>query len=234
MKAAILAGGVGTRLRPLTYLVPKVMLPMGGKPLLEHTIKYLQDYGITEIILCVAYLRNRIKEHFRDGHEFGVRIQYAEADQPLGTAGQLATAKDFLGETFLAMNGDIVTSLNLRSLIEAHKKSDATGTIALKKYDVEIPYGYVEIESDMSLRSFREKPTLTYKANTGVYVLEPKVFSYIKKAPPVTLEKDVFPSMIASGEKLNGYFEDAYWADVGTVSDFERVDKELLSRTLGN
>lgn len=234
MKAVILVGGVGTRLRPLTYLVPKAMLPIGGRPLLEHTIKYLANYGIKEVVLCVAYLKNRIREHFKDGRELGVVIEYAEADQPLGTAGQLMTAKNLLTDTFLAMNGDIVTSLSLKNLIEHHEKSRGIGTIALKKFDVQIPYGYVEMDDNMVLRSFQEKPAMTYKANAGVYLLEPRIFNYVKTPPPVSLERQVFPAVIASGEKLAGYYEDAYWADVGTISDFERVDRELLSKDLNN
>lgn len=179
----------------------------------------------------MAYLRNRIKEYFHDGRELDIEISYAEADQPLGTAGQLATAKDMLGKTFLAMNGDIVTSLNLRNLMEAHQKSASTATIALKKFNVEIPYGYVELDPGMTVTSFREKPTFTYQSNAGIYVLNPRIFDYIQTSPvPVNLERDVFPAMIVSGEKVTGYCEDAYWADIGTVTDFERVDKELLSQ----
>jgi NDP-sugar pyrophosphorylase family protein len=234
LKAVILVGGVGTRLRPLTYLVPKAMLPIGGRPLLEHTIKYLANYGIKEVVLCVAYLKNRIKEHFKDGKELGVVIECAEADQPLGTAGQLMTAKDLLTDTFLAMNGDIVTSLSLKNLADHHKKSGGIGTIALKKFEVQIPHGYIELDRNMILRSFQEKPTMSYQANAGVYILEPRIFNYVKTTPPVSLEHEVFPTAIASGEKIAGYYEDAYWADVGTISDFERVDKELLSKNLNN
>lgn len=200
---------------------------------MEHTIKYLKGYGIDEIVLCVAYLRHRIKEYFHDGKDFGIRIRYAEADQPLGTAGQLATAKDLLRERFLAMNGDIITSLNLRNLVEKHEMSRSVATIALKKFSVEVPYGYVELDSQMMLTSFREKPTLTYQANAGVYVLNSRIFDYIKMPPVATnLERDVFPAMIASGEKVTGYCEDAYWADIGVATDFERVDKELFSKPL--
>src|SRR5881628_1404557 len=143
MKAAILAGGEGIRLRPLTYLYPKVMMPLGGKPLLEYTIDYLKRYRVDEIVLCVAYLRNRIKEYFHDGQEFGVRITYAEADQPLGTAGQLSTARKMLTDTFLAMNGDILSSLNLRDLSETHEASENTATIAVKKFSTSVPFGCV-------------------------------------------------------------------------------------------
>src|SRR5271170_3328716 len=121
VKAVILAGGPGTRMRPLTYVIPKVLLPIAGKPLLERTIVYLKSYGVTEFVVCVAYLKKQIIEAFGDGAELGVRIDYAEADSPLGTAGRLKTAERFIDGTFLAMNGDIVTSLNIRNLLDTHK-----------------------------------------------------------------------------------------------------------------
>jgi NDP-sugar pyrophosphorylase family protein len=230
MKAVILAGGIGTRMRPLTYVIPKAMLPIGGKPLLEHMVRYLKEYGITEVIVCVAYLKNHIMDYFKDGKSLKAKIQYAEADMPLGTAGQLKTAEKYISETFLAMNGDIITSLNLRRLIDFHEEAGGIGTIALKKFEVPIPYGYIEVDDNLNIRKFTEKPTLTFSANAGIYVLEPKIFNYIPKDQVVSLETETFPTLLKNGERLNGYYEDAYWADVGTITDFERVDKELLSK----
>jgi len=231
MKAVILAGGIGTRMRPLTYIVPKAMLPIGGKPLLEHMVQYLKEYDITDVIVCVAYLKTRIMDYFKHGESLGVKIRYAESETPLGTAGQLSTAKKFVSERFVAMNGDIVTSLNLRSLIEFHKKRRAVGTIALKRFDISVPYGYVEIGEDSNILKFEEKPKFSFLANAGIYVFEPKIFQYIPEGKTVSLEKETFPLLLGKGGKLNGYYEDAYWADVGTVTDFERVDKELLSKS---
>ncbi len=206
LKAAILAGGQGIRLRPLTHVYPKVMLPLGGKPLLEYTVEYLKRYGVDDIVLCVAYLRSRIEQYFGDGSDFGVRIGYAEADEPLGTAGQLSTARNLLTDTFIAMNGDIVTSLNLSDIVQTHRTSENAVTIAIRKFSSEVPHGCVELDSNMRLTSFRENPTLTYLANAGVYVMTSKVFDYVKVPPvPVDLERDVFPAMIASGEKIAGY-----------------------------
>jgi len=230
MRAVILAGGIGTRMRPLTYVIPKAMLPIGGKPLLEHTIQYLKEYGITDVIVCVAYLKNHIIDYFKDGKDLGAKIQYAEADMPLGTAGQLKTAERHISETFLAMNGDIITSLNIGRLIDFHRKASGVGTIALKKFDVPVPYGYIEVNSDSSIKKFTEKPTLTFSANAGIYVLEPNVFDFIAANHVASLETETFPTLLEKGERLNGYYEDAYWADVGTITDFERVDKELLSK----
>ena len=230
MKAAILAGGAGIRLRPLTYVYPKVMMPLGGKPLLEHTIEYLKGQGVNEVVLCVAYLRSRIKEYFDDGADFGVKLSYAEADEPLGTAGQLSTAKHILTDTFIVMNGDILTNLNLSDILQTHTVSGNTATIVVRRFTSEVPYGCVDLDDGMQMTGFREKPVLTYLANAGIYVMNPKVFDYIDtNAVPADLERDVFPAMIASHERIGGYMNEASWAHIGSVADLERVDKELFS-----
>ena len=230
MKAAILAGGAGIRLRPLTYVYPKVMMPLGGRPLLEHTIEYLKGQGVNEIVLCVAYLRSRIKEYFHDGADFGVKLSYAEADEPLGTAGQLSTAKHMLTDTFIVMNGDILTNLDLSDLLQTHTVSENAATIAVRRLTSEVPYGCVDLDDAMHMTGFREKPVLSYLANAGIYVMNPKVFDYIHPdIVPADLERDVFPAMIASHERIWGYMKEASWAHIGSVADLERIDKELFS-----
>lgn len=230
----VLVGGLGTRLRPLTYVVPKPMLPIAGKPLLEHTLHYLKEHAITDVVLCVAYLKRQIMDYFKDGTNLGVTIRYAESDVPLGTAGQLRTAADMIQGTFLAMNGDIVTSLNLTKLIEFHAKNKGIGSIALKKYEVKIPYGYVEVSqpNDVVAR-FREKPSLSYLANAGIYVFEHRIFDYIPPNKVASLETEVFPTLISGGERLHGYYEDAFWADIGDLQDYEKADSDVLRTTLG-
>jgi mannose-1-phosphate guanylyltransferase len=230
MKAIILVGGVGTRLRPLTYVMPKCLLPVGGMPLLEWTVKYLASHEIKEFVVCVAYLKRQIISTIGDGSRLGVKIEYAEAESPMGTAGQLKTAESFIDDTFLAMNGDIVTSLNIRNLIQMHKEKGGTRTIALKNFDVKVPYGHVIADQDSVIRKFEEKPTLHLMANAGIYVLEKSIFASIPSGKPYSLETEVFPSLIARGEKLNSYYEEAYWNDVGTMGDFERVNDELLAQ----
>ncbi len=211
------------------------MMPLGGRPLLEHTIKYLKAQGVDEIVLCVAYLRSRIREYFHNGADFGVRLTYAEADEPLGTAGQLSTAKELLSETFLAMNGDILTNLDLGDLVRTHMASENTATIAVRKLTSEVPYGCVDLDDSMRMTGFREKPAITYLANAGIYVMTPKVFDYVNTSfVPVDLERDVFPAMIASGEKIGGYTKEASWAHIGSVADLERIDKELFSNGNGS
>ena len=128
------------------------------------------------------------------------------------------------------MNGDIITSFNLSNLIEFHKKMGGIGSITLKKFEIKVPYGHIDLNDSSIVRKFSEKPTFSFMANAGIYVFQPKIFSYVPQNTVISLEKDIFPKLLKTGKQLNGYFEDAYWADVGNISDFERVDKELLSR----
>jgi mannose-1-phosphate guanylyltransferase len=229
LKAVLLVGGAGTRMRPLTYVVPKCLLPVGGKPLVENTLAYLQTYGITEFVLCVAYLKKQIIDALGDGSRLGVRVEYAEADLPLGTAGQLKTAERFLDDTFLVMNGDIITNLNITNLVERHRAGHGIATIAVKKFGVKIPYGHLTVREDETISAFEEKPTLSYLANAGVYVMEPRLLREIPERRSSSLETEVFPSLLRKGEKIHSYFEEASWADVGSMADFERVNNEVLS-----
>ncbi|MEM3638065.1 MAG: nucleotidyltransferase family protein [Conexivisphaerales archaeon] len=229
MKAVILAGGAGTRLRPLTYVMPKCLLPVAGKPLIERTIKYLNEYGINEFIICVAYLKEQIINALGNGSKLGVKIEYAQADVPLGTGGQLSTAGKFIDDTFLAMNGDIVTNLNIHNLVATHRLKGGIGTIAVKKFEVKVPYGHISVGVDGSIERFEEKPTLTYSANAGIYIFEKRIFDYIPIGKSSSLEREIFPSLLSAGERLNAYFEEAKWADVGSMTDFERVNDEILS-----
>jgi len=229
LKAVLLVGGAGTRLRPLTYVVPKCLLPVGGKPLLERTMSYLEGHKVTEFVLCVAYLKKQIKDAFGDGSKLGFKIEYAEADSPLGTAGQLKTAAGMLGETFLAMNGDIVTNLNVSKMVATHRKMGGVATIALKEFGVKIPYGHIVVDGEGKVTAFEEKPTLSYMANAGVYVMEPAVLNEIPAGKVASLETETFPRLIAKGMPVTSYFESAYWADVGSMADFERVNDEALT-----
>ena len=229
MKAVLLVGGAGTRLRPLTYVIPKCLLPVGGKPLLERTIGYLEGHGITEFVLCVAYLKKQIIDAFGDGSSLGVKIEYAEADAPLGTARQLRPASRFDHRTFLAKNGHTVTNMSITNMVATHGRQGGVATIALKEFGVKIPYGRVVVEESGRVTAFQEKPTLSYKANAGVYVMEPRVLEEIPQGRAASLETDVFPRLIARGEVINSYFESAYWADVGSMADFERVNDEAIT-----
>lgn len=220
-------------MRPLTYVIPKCLLPVGGKPLVEKTIQYLQKYGIEEFVLCVAYLRKQVIDTIKDGKQLGVSIEYAESEVPLGTAGQLKTAQPYLSDTFLAMNGDILTDLNVRNLVECHRRNGGVATLAVKKYGVRIPYGYITVDEGSRVTAFKEKPTIHYLANAGMYVMEPSIFNAIPAGQQCSLETDVFSTLLSKGERINSYFEEAYWTDVGSMADFERANDQALSQPLG-
>jgi mannose-1-phosphate guanylyltransferase/phosphomannomutase len=208
--------------------MPKSLLPLGGKPLLERTIQYLGAYGITEYVLCVAYLKKQIMDSIKDGSHLGVKVEYAEADVPLGTGGQLKTAESLVkGGPFLLLNGDIVTNLNISALIAAHKSTGAVATIAVKRFEVKIPYGNITVKDGGLIAKFEEKPTLSYLANAGVYVISEGVFSSIPAGKQCSLEREVFPALLDKGQRLGYYYEDAYWADVGSMGDFERVNDDI-------
>jgi NDP-sugar pyrophosphorylase family protein len=230
LKAVILAGGAGTRLRPLTYMVPKCMLPIGGKPLLERTFQYFKTIGVKDFVVCVAYLKKQVMSQIGDGSSLGVNIEYAESEIPMGTAGQLKTAEKFVDSTFFAMNGDIVTSLDLQKLLAAHTARRGIGTISLKKFEVKIPYGHIKVNDSGIIQNFEEKPTLSFMANAGVYAFEKRIFDYIPPVKFSSLETDIFPKLIAGGESLGSFYDDgAYWADVGSMVDFERVNDDYLA-----
>jgi mannose-1-phosphate guanylyltransferase/phosphomannomutase len=227
MKAVILCGGEGTRLRPYTYTVPKPMLWLGNRHILEYSVEHLKKSGITDIILSVGYLKEQIMDHFGDGSSFGVDIDYFVEEEALFTAGALYPHKDKLKETFLVFMGDHVTNLGIRQFVETHKKLKATATIAVKKQKVSLEYGIIESENEKVVSGFREKPVVNYLINTGMYVLEPKVLDYIK--PREDFAKHVFPRMLKAGEKIGMHkFGRGYWIDIGRVKDYERM-RELFS-----
>jgi NDP-sugar pyrophosphorylase family protein len=204
-------------------------LPIGGKPLLERTIQYLKSYGVKEYVICVAYLSKQIISTIGDGSKLGVRVEYAETEMPMGTAGQLKSAESFINGAFVAMNGDIVSSLNINNLISAHESFRGIGTIALKKFEIKIPYGYITLNKNQTIQRFEEKPTLSFMANAGIYLFEKRLFDYIPEKKVSSLETEIFPQLINRDEILNSYFENAYWADVGSMVDFERVNDEVLT-----
>lgn len=227
MKAVILCGGEGTRLRPYTYTVPKPMLWLGNRHILEYTVEHLKNSGITDIILSVGYLKEQIMDHFGDGAEFGVNIEYFVEDSPLFTAGAIYPHKDKFKEPFLVFMGDHVTNIDIPKFMETHRKSGAIATIAAKKRKLSIEYGVIDSEDEKIVDDFREKPVINYLINTGMYVLEPRALNYIEEKEDFA--KHVFPRMLAAKEKIALHkFGRGYWIDIGRVKDYERM-RELFS-----
>ncbi len=232
MKAVIMAGGEGTRLRPQTSNLPKPMLPLVGRPMMEHIMSLLQRHGITDIVVTVAFLPNAIRSYFGDGSELGVRMVYATEETPLGTAGSVRNAREQLSERFLVISGDVLTDIDLTSVIAFHEKNDALATIALCAVENPLEFGIVITREDGSIERFLEKPgwgqVFSDTINTGIYVLEPEIFELIPEGRSVDFSGEVFPVALEAGRPLYGYVADGYWEDVGTTAAYLKAHEDIL------
>jgi mannose-1-phosphate guanylyltransferase / phosphomannomutase len=232
MKAVILAGGEGTRLRPLTSNQPKPMLPIANVPMMEHIVRLLARHGFDDIVVTVAFLANHIRNYFGDGSDFGVRMRYASEETPLGTAGSVRNAMDELNETFLVISGDVLTDVDLSTFVKAHRVEQAFASIALKRVENPVEFGIVITRDDGTIERFLEKPTwgqvFSDTINTGIYVLEPEVFAHIPPDEVVDFAGDVFPAVLETGGKLYGHVLDGYWEDVGTLEAYRTAHEDIL------
>jgi mannose-1-phosphate guanylyltransferase / phosphomannomutase len=234
MKAVIMAGGEGTRLRPLTSNAPKPMMPVANKPMMEHIIGLLKRHGFDEIVVTVAFLANHIRNYFGDGSELGVRMVYATEETPLGTAGSVRNAMDELTERFLVISGDVLTDIDLSSMVEFHDQRGALATIGLTPVENPLEFGIVITREDGSIERFLEKPTwgqvFSDTINTGIFVLEPEIFDYIEADRQVDFSSEVFPAVLRDGKPLYGAVAEGYWEDVGTLDAYVRAHKDVLDR----
>ena len=226
MIAVILAGGKGTRLKPYTNVFPKPLMPIGDHPILEILIRQLESYGFNEIIMATGHLAELIKLFFGDGDKYNFKINYKREDEPLGTAGPLGQMKNELKDHFLMMNGDLLTTINFQDLVNYHKESGAMATIALKKRDVHIDFGVVELDETQDITDYIEKPDLKYLVSMGVYVFHPRVLEYIE--PDEYLDfPDLIKKLISNGETVKGYLYDGYWLDMGRPDDYEKANENI-------
>jgi mannose-1-phosphate guanylyltransferase / phosphomannomutase len=227
-----MAGGEGTRLRPQTSNLPKPMLPLVGRPMMEHIVALLRRHGITDIVVTVAFLPNAIRSYFGNGSELGVRMVYATEESPLGTAGSVGNAKDELKERFLVISGDVLTDIDLTEVIAFHEKNGALATIALSAVENPLEFGIVITREDGTIERFLEKPgwgqVFSDTINTGIYVLEPEIFERIPEGRSVDFSSEVFPAVLEEGEPLYGYVADGYWEDVGTTASYLQAHEDIL------
>ena len=226
--AVILCGGKGTRLRPLTYEIPKSLIPVQGKTVLEHVIDLFKKHDIKNIVLCIGHMKEQIKQHMGDGSKFGVRITYVEEDKPLGTAGPLRLMKEqgcLPSGPFIYCNGDELKELDLGAMLELHKENKALATIALTSVDDPRNYGVANLQGSR-IMEFIEKPANppTNRINSGLYVLSPEVADLVPEGFCM-IEKDVFPKIAAQG-RLFGFQFDGQWFDTGTFERYEKAIKE--------
>ena len=225
MKAIVCCGGQGTRLRPYTYSIPKPMLPLGKKPILEYVLRHLKANGVTDAVLTVGYLKEQIIGHFGSGSKVGMKISYSEEEGELGTAGSIHPLASKFREPFVVQMGDHLSRLNIKAMVEFHKKQGGIATVALKRTGVPLEYGVASVDSKNRITAFEEKPIVRNLVNTGVYVFSPEIFDYIK--PKEDFAKNVFPRLLAQKKQINGYIFDDYWLDIGRPSDYEKVNEMI-------
>ncbi|MGH3276096.1 MAG: sugar phosphate nucleotidyltransferase, partial [Streptosporangiaceae bacterium] len=229
-----MAGGEGTRLRPMTANQPKPLLPVANRPIMEHVLRLLRRHGFEDTIVTVQFLASLVRNYFGDGEEFGMRLQYATEQRPLGTAGSVKNAADALrAEPFLVISGDALTDIDLTRLVEFHRGSGALVTVALTRVPDPLEFGIVIAAEDGQIQRFLEKPTwgqvFSDTVNTGIYVMEPEVLDEVPAGESVDWSGDVFPRLLTSGAPLFGWVADGYWEDVGTHESYLKAQADVLS-----
>jgi len=233
MKAVIMAGGFGTRLRPLTHNLPKPLIPMANKPMMEHIVDLLRRHGFADLVTLLHFQPELIEGHFGDGAESGVRMSYVGATEDYGTAGAVKNAESRLGERFLVVSGDILTDFDLTDAVKFHDEKGADLTILLTRVENPLQYGVVITEPDGRISRFLEKPTwsevFSDTVNTGIYLLEPSVLGLIPPGKEFDFSKDLFPLMMREGKRLCGYIAAGYWRDVGDLLEYRLAHQDILA-----
>jgi NDP-sugar pyrophosphorylase family protein len=234
-QAVIMAGGKGARLRPYTLVLPKPMMPVGDQPVIEILIKWLRRWGVKQVFITTGYLGHLITALCGDGKQWGLDIIYTREPQPLGTIGALRLLQDYLTDTFVVMNGDLITDLDLRALVALHRQRKGLVTIAVNQKPIAIDLGVLENENGR-LSAFREKPTLTFQVSMGIYCLEPSVLDLIPQNVPFGFDS-LMHEMLLRDLPVYLYKHDGLWMDIGRAEDFCRAQESFLredmSRVLG-
>src|SRR5437762_3693538 len=227
-----MAGGEGTRLRPLTSNQPKPMVPVVGKPCMEHILELLKEHGFDEVIVTVAFMPQAIRSYFGDGEALGLAIEYSVEESPLGTAGSVRLASDKLDETFLVISGDALCDVDLTELMRIHRERKAAVTIGLKSVDNPLEFGIVVTDEDGRIERFLEKPSwgqvFSDTINTGIYVLEPEVLRHIPEDRPFDFSKELFPLLLEMGRPMYGFVLDGYWQDIGNLDQYRQANFDAL------
>ncbi|TDD68663.1 mannose-1-phosphate guanyltransferase [Actinomadura darangshiensis] len=238
MKAVVMAGGEGTRLRPMTANQPKPLLPLVNRPIMEHVLRLLKRHGFDETVVTVQFLAALIRNYFGDGEELGMSLSYATEEVPLGTAGSVKNAAEALrDDRFLVISGDALTDIDLTDMVRFHEENDALVTIGLKRVPNPLEFGIIIVDDEGRVQRFLEKPTwgqvFSDTVNTGIYVMEPEVLGHVAEGEPVDWSGDVFPKLLAEGARLFGYVADCYWEDVGTHESYLKAQADMLSGQVG-
>lgn len=248
MKGIIIAGGAGTRLRPLTYTRPKPLIPVVNRPFLEYQVAWLRKYGIDEIIFCTNYMSDAIAAHFGDGSDFGVRMQYAIETTPLGTAGAIKNAQVLAGnDTFVVLNGDVLTDFDLDSIVSFHRSMGSISTLTLKEVPSPSPYGVIDTDHTGRVLEFREPTESIKKAlasathlettgvdyiNAGIYIMEPEALEHIPTGRPVSVERETYPLLLQQGAPVYATAREGFWLDIGRPAQYRQATNAILSREI--
>ncbi len=228
MKALLLVGGMGTRLRPLTDGLPKPMVPVMGKPLLARTLQTLKRHGVDEIVLSTCYKSEAIRSYFKDGSDFGLKIHYVDEDFPLGTGGAIKNCEKYFDDSFFVLNADILSNIDFSGMMRYHKRKKADITIAVTRVANPSAYGVIEYDKNSFVTSFREKPKkiLSHYINAGIYIFEPKVLRQIPSGQKISVEREVFPGVLENKQKIAVYKGCHYWIDIGTLRKYAMVHRD--------
>lgn len=234
LKVVIMAGGEGTRLRPLTCNIPKPMVPIADKPIMQHTIELVKKYGFTDIAATLQYMPEIIKDYFGSGESFGVNLRYFTEESPLGTAGSVKNAEEFLDDTFAVVSGDALTDVDLNSAVQFHKKNGSIATLVLRKVNVPLEYGVVVTDGDGQITRFLEKPSwgevFSDTVNTGIYILEPEILKMFKKGEIFDFSKDLFPLILKNNLPIYGHVTQNYWCDVGDLRAYHQSHIDIFNQ----
>jgi len=223
-KVILMVGGLGTRLRPLTDNIPKPMLKVGNKPILQTIIEKFAEYGYTNVVLCVNYKSHVIEDYFGDGSEFGVNIEYVFEEQRMGTAGALSLLKEKPSEPFFVMNGDLLTNVNFEHLDSYHITNNSMGTMCVREYDFQVPYGVVNIKGSKIL-SIEEKPTHKFFVSAGIYMLSPEILEYIPQNKFYDMPT-LFEKLISEDKNIISFPLREYWLDIGRIEEYKKANEE--------
>jgi mannose-1-phosphate guanylyltransferase/phosphomannomutase len=232
VKAVVLAGGEGTRLRPLTSNQPKPMVPIAGKPCMEHILELVRRNGITEVVATLAYMPQVIRGYFGEGSHLGVELDYSVEEVPAGTAGSVKLLEHYLDDTFVVVSGDALTDMDLGALLRFHRESGAAATLALKRVPDPLEFGVVITGEDGRIERFLEKPTwgevFSDTINTGIYALEPEVLESIPSDQPFDFSKELFPQLLERGVPIFGWIAEGYWQDIGNITQYQEANRDAL------
>ena len=222
----IMAGGLGSRLGKLTRITPKPMLKVGNKPMLEHLVEQFREQGFKKFIFCLNHLKEKIIDHFGDGSDFGVEIDYIVEEKRLGTAGALSRLRGTFDSPFFVVNADVLTTLDFERLMDHHCASSSIATMCVREYQHTLPYGVISSDETGRLVGITEKPTQSFDVNSGIYVLAPQVIDFIPDDQMYDMP-ELFEKMLINGKHCSVYKLDGYWLDIGQVNDFEKANRDI-------